>query len=84
MLRSEAVRVILLYLVITPLDLFVDLYSSAFFEIKIYISLVNPRRDARSEGYCSRRMCVHSYLPPHTFESQNRDTNDFIAIHGSF
>ena len=34
-------------------------------------------------------MCVHSYLPPHTLESQKRDTNAldtnaFIAIQGSF
>ena len=29
-------------------------------------------------------MCVHSYLPPHTLESQKRDTNKFIAIQGSF
>ena len=29
-------------------------------------------------------MCVHSYLPPHTLESQKRDTNGFIAIQGSF
>ena len=30
-------------------------------------------------------MCVcHSYLPPHTLESQKRDTNGFCAIQGSF
>ena len=29
-------------------------------------------------------MCVHSYLPPHVLESQKRDTNEFIAIQGSF
>ena len=29
-------------------------------------------------------MCVHSYLPPHTLESQIRDTNGFCAIQGSF
>ena len=29
-------------------------------------------------------VCDHSYLPPHTLESQNRDTNEFIAIQGSF
>ena len=28
-------------------------------------------------------MCCHSYLPPHTLESQNRDTNAFIAIQRS-
>ena len=41
---------------------------------------------ARSEGYCSCPvcMCVHSYLPPHTLELQNRDTNEFVAIQGSF
>ena len=41
---------------------------------------------ARSEGYCSCPvcMCVHSYLPPHTLELQNRDTNEFIAIPGLF
>ena len=52
---------------------------------------------AHSEGYCSCPvcmyvcnicmyvcMCVHSYLPPHTLESQKRDTNEFIAIQGSF
>ena len=27
-------------------------------------------------------MCVHSYLPPHTLESQKRDTNKSIAIQG--
>ena len=25
-------------------------------------------------------MCIHSYLSPHTLESQKRDTNGFIAI----
>ena len=31
-------------------------------------------------------MCVrvHSYLPPHTLESNNRDTNGFTAIQRSF
>ena len=29
-------------------------------------------------------VCVHSYLPPHTLESQKRDTNGFYAIQGSF
>ena len=29
-------------------------------------------------------MCIHSYLPPYTLESQNRDTNEFISIQGSF
>ena len=27
-------------------------------------------------------LCVHSYLPPHTSESQKRDTNGFIATQG--
>ena len=27
-------------------------------------------------------VCVHSNLPPHTLESQKRDTNGFIAIQG--
>ena len=55
--------------------------------------LVNPRRA------CAARVtvvvlrvcmcvyvcvCVHSYLPPHTLESQKRDTNGFYAIQGSF
>ena len=25
-------------------------------------------------------MCVNSYLPPHTLESQKKDTDGFIAI----
>ena len=29
-------------------------------------------------------MCDHSYLPPHTLESQNRDTNVFTAIQRLF
>ena len=29
-------------------------------------------------------MCVHSNLPPHTLESQKRDTNGFIAIREQF
>ena len=29
-------------------------------------------------------MSAHSYLPPHTLESQKRDTNRFCAIQGSF
>ena len=29
-------------------------------------------------------VCVHSYLPPHTLESQKRDTNGFCAIQRSF
>ena len=29
-------------------------------------------------------VCVHSYLPPRTLELQNRDTNGFVAIEGSF
>ena len=47
--------------------------------------IINPRRA------CAARVtvvvlcvCVHSYLPPHTLESQNRDTNGFCAIQGSF
>ena len=30
------------------------------------------------------RMCVPSYLPPHTLESQKRGTNGFCAIQVSF
>ena len=54
-------------------------------------SIINPRRA------CAARVtvvvlcvcmcvcvCVHSYLPPHTLESQKRDTNGFCAIQGSF
>ena len=29
-------------------------------------------------------VCVHSYLLPHTLESQKRDTNEFTAIHDRF
>ena len=29
-------------------------------------------------------VCVHSYLPHHTLESHNRDTNGFTAIQRSF
>ena len=29
-------------------------------------------------------VCVHSNLPPHTLESQKRDTNGFIAIQEPF
>ena len=46
----------------------------------------------RSEGYCSCPvcmyvcvyvcMCVHSYLPPHTLESQKRDTNGILRNTG--
>ena len=41
---------------------------------------------AHSEGYCSCPVCVcvHSNLPPHTLESQKRDTNGFIAIREQF
>ena len=49
---------------------------------------------ANSEGYCSCTLCgcvcvcvcvcVHSNLPHHTLESQNRDTNGFIAIQQLF
>ena len=55
------------------------------------MNIVNPRRA------CAARVtvvvlcvcmcvcvCVHSYLPPHTLESQKRDTNGFCAIQGSF
>ena len=50
---------------------------------------------AYSEGCCSSPfhvyvcmyvcvyMCVHSNLPPHTLESQKKDTNRFIAIQES-
>ena len=34
--------------------------------------------------YVCMCVCVHSYLPPHTLESQKRDTNGFCAIQGSF
>ena len=47
-----------------------------------------------TEGYCSCPvcmcvcvyvcMCIHSYLPPHTLESQKRDINEFIAIQELF
>ena len=58
---------------------------------KILVFL-NPRCAYASESYCSCPvcmyvcvcMCVHSYLPPHTLESQTRDTNGFKAIQGSF
>ena len=47
--------------------------------------VINPRRA------CAARVtvvvlcvCVHSYLPPHTLESQKRDTNGFCAIQESF
>ena len=45
---------------------------------------------ARSEGYCSCPVCmyvcvcVRSNLPPHTLESQMRDTNGSIAIQELF
>ena len=41
---------------------------------------------ARSEDYCSCPVCVcvHYNLPPHTLESQKRDTNKFIAIGNHF
>ena len=29
-------------------------------------------------------VCVRSNLPPHTLESQKRDTSGFIAIQGPF
>ena len=45
---------------------------------------------ARSEYVCMyvcipvcMSLCVHSYLPPHTLESQKRDTNIFLAIQRS-
>ena len=49
-------------------------------------SLLTLGARARTEGYCSCPvcMCIHSYLPPHTLELQNRDTNEFIAMQGSF
>ena len=53
--------------------------------------IINPRRA------CAARVtvvvlcvcmcvcvCAHSYLPPHTLESQKRDTSGFCAIQGSF
>ena len=57
------------------------------------LRIINPRCvHARSEGYCSCPVCVcvyvcvcvHSNLPPHTLESQKKDTNGFIAIQESF
>ena len=57
----------------------------------LFTIIINPRRA------CAARvtvvvlcvcvyvcMCVHSYLPPHTLESQKRDTNGFCAMQGSF
>ena len=53
--------------------------------------LVNPRRACAARVtvvvlcmYVCVCVCVHSYLPPHTLESQKRDTNGFCAIQGSF
>ena len=59
--------------------------------------LVNPRRACAARVtvvvlcvcmyvcmYVCTCMCVHSNLPPHTLESQRRDTNGFCAIQGSF
>ena len=59
--------------------------------VPLFIMFINPRHA------CAARVtvvvlcvcmcvcvCVHSYLPPHTLESQKRDTNGFCAIQGSF
>ena len=54
----------------------------------MYDCFINPSTCYRSKGYCScpvcMCVCVHSNLPPHTLESQNRDTNGFSAIQRSF
>ena len=59
----------------------------------IFIALINPRRACAARVtvvvlcvcmYVCTCVCVHSYLPPHTLESQKRDTNGFCAKQGSF
>ena len=56
-------------------------------------AIINPRRACAARVtvvvlcvcmYVCVCVCVHSYLPPHTLESQKRDTNGFCAIRGSF
>ena len=52
----------------------------------VLTTIINPRRAcaARVTVVVYVCMCVHSYLPPRTLELQNRDTNGFITIQGSF
>ena len=69
-----------------PLVLFQD-HASATAMAELVLLTLEAR--ACSESYCCPmcvcvRVCVcmyvHSNLPPHTLESQKRDTNGFIAI----
>ena len=53
-----------------------------FINIAPYLTLgANAQRGLLCVCVC---VCVHSYLPPHTLESQKRDTNGFCVIQGSF
>ena len=53
----------------------------------VIIIIINPRRACAARvivlGLCVC-VCVSSNLPPHTLESQKRDTNRFIAIRERF
>ena len=55
--------------------------------IYMIIIIINPRRACAARvivlGLCVC-VCVRSNLPPHTLESQKRDTNGFIAMQEPF
>ena len=51
----------------------------------MYDCFINPQRaSAARVTVVVLCVCVHSNLPPHTLESQNRDTNGFSTIQRSF
>ena len=57
-------------------------------DIGMYILLLTLHMLACSKGYCSCPVCMYVYvcsnLPPHTLESQKRDTKGFITIQEPF
>ena len=79
------------------ISVIIKIFGDLIFAILCFLSnltlcVFNPRRACAARVTVVVLMyvcvyvcvCVHSYLPPHTLESQKRDTNGFCAIQGSF
>ena len=63
-------------------------WTSTFMGLHInLIIIINPRRACAQRGLLQLSrvcVCVRTILPPHTLQSQKRDTNGLIAIQEHF